>query len=168
MKWNRGTSWKVVFTIALVLPAAWAADAAGQEVAKPAGATDEGLSYRPPSWPEPPDAGAMLRRLGLGTAAVLVLCAGTLWIGKRWLRGTPVKGAGGGQLHLVETVALGNRCAVHLLRAGHQQVLVGVDGSGLKTVVALPPIFDTSLSEAQSAETCVADSKLEPALHVAV
>jgi len=87
------------------------------------------------------------------------------WDGKTL---TPVKGAGGGQLHLVETVALGNRCAVHLLRAGHQQVLVGVDGSGLKTVVALPPIFDTSLSEAQSAETCVADSKLEPALHVAV
>src|SRR3989442_262670 len=44
-------------------------------------------TYVPPAWPEPPNHQAVFLRLGLGTVAVLALCAGTLWCCKRWLRG---------------------------------------------------------------------------------
>jgi len=49
---------------------------------------------------------------------------------------------------VVETLPLGNRCLVHLVRVGSQQVLVGVDGGGLKSVVALPAAFDETLVDA--------------------
>jgi flagellar biogenesis protein FliO len=88
----------------------------------------------------------MLRRLGIGTMTVLGLCAGTLWLGKAWLRGTPAKGGEGGQLRLLESVTLGNRCVVHLVRAGDQQVLVGVDSAGIKSLVPLLASFENTLA----------------------
>ena len=51
---------------------------------------------------------------------------------------------------LVETLPLGNRCLVHLVRVGKQQVLVGLDGGGLKSLVALPEAFDETLTEAEN------------------
>lgn len=108
------------------------------------------LSYTPPEWPDPPDTAAMLRRVVVGTAIVLVLCVGTLWAGKRWLRGAPAGTGSGNALRLVESVSLGNRCAVHLLRTGEHQVLVGVDAAGLKSLVALPPSFENAIAEAGS------------------
>src|SRR5262245_47422662 len=92
----------------------------------------------------------MLLRLGGGTVVVLLLCVGTLWLSRRWLRKLPGQGEPGGRLSLVETLPLGNRCAVHLVRVGRQQVVVGVDGSGLKSLVALPDLFDEALAEAQT------------------
>lgn len=102
------------------------------------------LTYTPPAWPEAPDPQAMFLRLGIGTALVLALCAGTLLLSKRWLRGGALKDTANGSLHLVDTLLLGNRCALHLVSFGNRQALVGTDGSGLKTVVALPEPFDTS------------------------
>jgi hypothetical protein len=107
------------------------------------------LEYAPPSWPEPPDPRVMLTRLGLGTAVVLALCAGTLLVCRRWLRRLPGPGVGGSRMALVETLPLGNRCLLHLVRVGRQQVLVGLDGAGLKSVVALPEAFDEALAKAQ-------------------
>jgi flagellar biogenesis protein FliO len=133
---------------------------ANQDVASESTA-DSGLNYNPPSWPDPPDAAAMLCRLGLGTMTVLGLCAGTLWIGKHWLRGTPAKAGAGGQLRLVETVSLGNRCTVHLLRAGDQQVLVGVDGTGLKSLVPLPASFENTLAEVRPKDEAIANCELQ-------
>ncbi len=107
------------------------------------------LDYVPPSWPEPPDARAMLTRLGVGTAVVLALCVGTLFVCRRWLRRLPGPGAANTRMTLVETLPLGNRCQVHLVRVGKQQVLVGLDAGGLKSLVALPEPFDDALAEAQ-------------------
>jgi flagellar biogenesis protein FliO len=107
------------------------------------------LDYVPPTWPEAPDPRAMLTRLGVGTAVVLALCIVTLVVCRHWLRPKPDSSGGNGCMTLVETLSLGNRCLVHLVRVGNQQVLVGQDGGGLKSLVALPAAFDEALVEAQ-------------------
>jgi len=99
-----------------------------------------GLAYTP-QWPEPPDTGAMLLRLGAGTAFVLVLCVGTLWFGRRWLGKVATVASGGNQLRLQESTALGNRCYVHLIQVGECRALAGTDGAGLKSLVILPNSF---------------------------
>ncbi len=108
------------------------------------------LAYKEPEWAEQPDPRAMLTRLGVGTAIVLVLCVGTMLLGRRWLRRLSGQGSGGIQMSLVETLPLGGRCALHLVRVGRQQVLVGIDASGVKSLVALPEVFDDTLAAATS------------------
>jgi flagellar biogenesis protein FliO len=138
--------------------------------APPAAAPEQkgSLEYAPPAWPEPPDSRAMLTRLGVGTAVVLVLCVATLVFCRRWLRQVPGQGGGNTRMTLVETLPLGNRCLVHLVRVGRQQVLVGLDGGGLKSLVALPDAFDDALAEAQEAPAVAAEGAppipREPAL----
>jgi flagellar biogenesis protein FliO len=108
------------------------------------------LEYTPPDWPEQPDPRAMLTRLGIGTAIVLILCVGSMLLGRKWLRRLSGQGTGGVQMSLVETLPLGGRCALHLVRVGKQQVLVGIDASGVKSLVALPEVFDDTLAAASS------------------
>jgi flagellar biogenesis protein FliO len=98
-------------------------------------------AYTPPSVPEPPDAKAMLTRLGVATAFVLVLCVVTLWLGKRWLGSTAQPIGPTNQMRLLEMLPLGNRCAVYLIQVANRPVLIGTDPSGLKTVVPLPESF---------------------------
>lgn len=109
-----------------------------------AGARDE---YSPPAWPEPPNTGAMFLRLVVGTVVALGLCAGSLWFGRRWLRGNIVTGESGGQLKVLETVSLGNRSFVHLVQAGKGQVLAGTDSAGLKALIAVPSPFEDVLAD---------------------
>src|SRR5580658_1433742 len=45
------------------------------------------LTYTPPPLTDAPDPKSMLTRLAGATAIVLVLCVGTIWLGKRWLGG---------------------------------------------------------------------------------
>lgn len=119
---------------------------------EPPGAETSGddLKYAPAAWPDAPDAASMLRRLVLGTVTVLGLCVCTIWGGKRWLGGAPARANSGAMLRLVETVSLGNRCSVHLLQAGDHQVLVGVDGGGVKSLVPLPMSFDQAIANVGS------------------
>jgi flagellar biogenesis protein FliO len=112
--------------------------------------TAEKLSYDPPLWPEAPDTTSLLLRLATGTVTVLMLCVLTLVVGRRWLRGPAPKTAAGSQLQLMESVSLGNRCCVFLLRAGQHQIVVGIDGSGMKSVIALPESFEKSLADAET------------------
>jgi flagellar biogenesis protein FliO len=121
------------------------------------------LDYVPPTWPEAPDAGAMLTRLGVGTAVVLALCVGTLVVCRRWLRRLPGQGGVAGQMALVETLPLGNRCLVHLVRVGKQQVLVGLDAGGLKSLVALAEPFDEALADAEKGEPAAQTPPIEAA-----
>jgi flagellar biogenesis protein FliO len=105
--------------------------------APPAAARDaKDLTYVPPSWPEPPSVQSMLLRLGFGTMFVLILSASAIWYGKRYLSAY-AGSAAVGELKLVETLPLGNRCRLHLIRIGGRQILVGADGAGIKTVTPL-------------------------------
>lgn len=108
------------------------------------------FAYSPPAWPEEPNPRGMLLRLVAGTAVVLALCAGTLFLARRWLRQVPGQGGSGGHLTVIETLSLGNRAVVHLLRVGRQQVLVGTDAAGMKALIPLPEPFGDALEEAQA------------------
>jgi flagellar biogenesis protein FliO len=139
-------------------PVLTTAPAAPQDT-KAAGKDD--LTYTAPTWPEPPDVRPMLLRLGVGTVVVLGLCVGSLWVAKRWMRGSPVSGGITSQLRLIETLPLGNRCALYLVAAGERSVLVGADASGMKTILALTDGFADALAKAGHEE--VADLVKEPA-----
>ncbi len=111
------------------------------------------LAYDPPTIPDAPDPRAMLMRLAVATAFVLALCAGTFWLGKRWLGVASNRHEASSQLRLVETLALGNRCCVHLVHVANRQVLIAADSSGLKSVVSLPDLFEHTLAAASAAHS---------------
>jgi flagellar biogenesis protein FliO len=133
----------------IVLPQMLPADSAVTQTAPSEPGKKTELAYTPPAWPEAPDPKAMIMRLVLGTAIVLGLCAGTLLLSKRWLRGMPVKNSTTGPLSLVDTLSLGNRCHVHLVGVGNRRILVGVDAGGLKSVVPLTEPFEDTLGDLQ-------------------
>jgi flagellar biogenesis protein FliO len=105
------------------------------------------LRYVPPQMPEAPSTRTMFLRLGGMTVAVLVLAVGVMLCGKYWMRGFAATGVSSGNLALVETLQLGNRCSLHLVQLSSRQVLVGADATGIKTVVPLPDAFDACLND---------------------
>ena len=124
-----------------------------ETVSKPAAAqnrtdeaADEDLSYSP-QWPEPPNTGAMLLRLCLGTVVVLGLCVGTLWFGKPWLQRLKIAGAANSAFQVEGHVAVGNRAMLYLVRVGDTQLVAGTDATGLKSLIALPASFKDVLEE---------------------
>jgi flagellar biogenesis protein FliO len=91
--------------------------------------------YVGPAVPEMPNPQGMLSRLAAGTILVLGLAVASIWIMRRWLvTGQPV-GSGNKTMRLMESLPLGNRCSIHLVHLGNREVLVGVDGAGIKTIV---------------------------------
>jgi len=122
------------------------------EATKAAQATDDTqkgpLAYTPPTLPETPDPKLMLTRLGLATAGVLTLCVATLWLGRRWLGTASTTSGETSHLRLVETLPLGNRCALHLVHVGNRPVLIAADPSGVRSVVPLPESFEQELAAA--------------------
>ncbi|HWY89024.1 MAG TPA: flagellar biosynthetic protein FliO [Gemmataceae bacterium] len=105
--------------------------------------------YVAPTVPEMPNPQGMLTRLASGTVLVLGLSVASIWGMRRWLKIQEPAGAGQRDLRLVETLALGNRCCLHLVHLGKREVLVGVDGAGIKTIVPLPRVFEEVLSETE-------------------
>lgn len=129
------------------VPQYWQSLAAVREAGTMRRSQPEGsLVYTPPQRPEIPDAGALLQRLGIGTVLVLGLCVGTLWMVKRWLGGGLVESAKAGKrLQVLETLPLGSRGLIYLIRADDQHLLAGVDPSGLKALLPLPESFEAAL-----------------------
>jgi len=123
--------------------AAFAAKSEGKD-----SAVSGDLSYQQPSWPEGPSPQAMFVRLSLGTVAVLGLCAGSLWMMKRWIVVTPAGMTKTSELKLVESLHLGNRCMLHLVALADRQILVGADPAGIKSVLMLGESFDKMLDGA--------------------
>jgi len=105
------------------------------------------LEYAAPSLPEAPSPASMFIRLGLGTAIVLGLCVATLFGIRRWLYPNAANGSMPREMRLMETLQLGNRCALHLVHLGKQPVLVGVDAGGIKTIVPMQTAFEIALNE---------------------
>lgn len=156
----------LILCFGLLLPCSVATLAIGDDRREPLHsrsdtATSDNLEYVPPTWPEPPDTGAMLIRLAAGTGTVLVLCVLTMVVGRRWLHGPAPKAPPGSQLEIVESVTLGNRCCVHLLRAGQHRLVVGVDGAGLKSMIALPEMFEKSLVDVELHDREAAEAPAE-------
>lgn len=161
--------------VVLVFTHTWTAESRAadpQSADAPAAATSEtdSLAYSP-QWPEPPNTGAMLLRLGLGTAFVLVLCVGSLVLGKPWLQRLQGAKVGNQALQIEGSVTLGNRAMLYLVKVGDIQLVAGTDAAGLKSLIALPTSFKDVLEgqlpteDAMPADTPV---NFEPRLRAAV
>ena len=94
--------------------------------------------------------GAMLARLVGGTVFVLALCVVTLWGCRRWLGGANAGPKTDGRFEIVESLPLGPRCRVHLLRADDRHLLAGLDATGLK--VLLPVEGTVEIADADLVE----------------
>jgi flagellar biogenesis protein FliO len=117
--------------------------------------------YVAPALPERPNPQGMLARLAWGTILVLGLSVASIWGMRRWTQMHALAGSGQRTLRLVETLALGNRCCLHLVHLGQREVLVGVDGAGIKTIVPLTKAFDDVLGE-ETGNQEAEDGKQEP------
>jgi flagellar biogenesis protein FliO len=84
-------------------------------------------------------------RLAGGTIVGLIACAGIVWAAKGWksTRSQTLRDNSGFQI--LETLRLGNRCLIYLVKVGDARLLAGVDRGGLKNVVALPVQFESEL-----------------------
>jgi flagellar biogenesis protein FliO len=107
-----------------------------------------GLAYTPPVPPGPPDVtGLILRLFGL-TALMLALCGGVVWLVRRSRQVRVAKTGDAGRLRHEGSLALGHRCAIHLIQADGQAVAVTTDATGLQSLVVLSEPFETALAEA--------------------
>ena len=152
----------VVFTSLLT----WTVElrAADSQPAEAAASTSEepALAYSP-QWPEPPNTGAMLLRLCLGTAFVLALCVGSLWLGKPWLQKLQAGGGTATQALKIEgSVTLGNRAVLYLVKIGDTQLVAGTDPTGLKSLIALPASFKEVLDEQLPSDSVDAPASVVP------
>ena len=105
--------------------------------------------YIAPALPDMPNPQGMLTRLAFGTLVVLGLSVVSIWAMRRWLQPPGSAVAGPRTLRLLETLPLGNRCSVHLVHMGNREVLIGVDGSGIKSIVPLPENFADVLTQTE-------------------
>ncbi len=140
---------------ALTLLLAMAATSSAAESPEPPTAGLE-LNYSP-DWPEPPDTSGMLLRLGVGTAVTIGLCVATMVFGRRWL--TKLVPAGvARQLQIEESLALGHRASLYLVKIGETRLIAGTDGSGLKSLIVLPAPFQEVLDQQVADTSPVNDS----------
>jgi flagellar biogenesis protein FliO len=156
-KWNAWPSWVAFAAVAvfmgLLLPQLLPGDLTAQNALTKAERKEKGkLEYAGPSLPEAPSTQGMIVRLVSGTAVVLGLCVLTLWGIKRWLHPAAAHGAGQRELRLLETLQLGNRCSLQLVHLGKQPILVGIDASGIKSIVPLPTPFEAALEDAEQGQ----------------
>ena len=143
----------IVATLAgLLLPQMMPGETVGAKSAVKTDSKDKSnLEYTAPPLPEPPNFQAMMVRLGAGTIVVLGLCVGTLWGMRRWMNPSTVAGSEERTMRLMETLQLGNRCSLHLVKLGKRELIVGIDGAGIKSVLPLAEPFDDILAQVQTA-----------------
>jgi flagellar biogenesis protein FliO len=145
-------SWTAVIVGALVAGMALPQMVPGETSSpQPANVDKTDLRYAAPTLPDVSSPQPMLARLAAGTVIVLLLCVGSLYGMRQWLAPNTLGGSPR-TLRLVETLALGNRCSLHLVQFGKNQALVGADAGGIKTIVPLPSPFEELLADAETAE----------------
>lgn len=92
-------------------------------------ATEAGLS-------EGPELGALLTRFAVTTVVILAACAVTARVCGRRFRPRAAE-PGDPTFEILEAVPVGGRCCIHLVRAGDELLLAGVDATGLKSLLHL-------------------------------
>jgi flagellar biogenesis protein FliO len=111
---------------------------------------DTKANYEAPTLADVPNPQGMLVRLLAGTVLVLGLAVASILGMRHWLQRQTPAGLGRREMRLVETLPLGNRCSVHLVHLGKREILIGVDGAGVKAIVPLAKAFEEVLGETES------------------
>lgn len=114
---------------------------------EPIAARETGVDFSySPNWPEPPDTSGMLLRLAFGTVVTLGLCVATLLAGRRWLQ-RPGDPSSAKKLQIEESVVLGHRATLFLVKVGDTHLVAGTDATGLKSLLVLPTSFTDVLDQ---------------------
>lgn len=138
------TLWLLALAIASPLSAA---DESPRATENGSGSREAGVDFSySPNWPEPPDTSGMLLRLGVGTIVTIGLCVATLVLGRRWLQ-RPAANSTSRKLQIEETVVLGHRATLFLVKVGDHHLVAGTDAGGLKSLIVLPSAFQEVLDQ---------------------
>ena len=112
-------------------------------------ALNEAVSPNPASTPEKINLGQTIQKIGISTLCVLAICIGLLFVVKRFGVGMPATGSvNSNQSHIVDTLPLGQKASLQIVRIRKQEVLVARDASGIKSITCLPMTFDDEPAEA--------------------
>ena len=105
------------------------------------------------------DFGGLITQLVTSTLVVLGLCVAFLLIAKKFRldslvspRAKPRESNVPSDMKLESTLRLGRGNSLHIVEAGGHRLAVGMDATGIKTIVPLQPIFSQQL-EAMQLET---------------
>ena len=104
------------------------------------------MEYKP-NWPDPPQTGAVLAKMAVGTVFVLGLCVVSLYFARPWLKRMQVSGSPNSSFVLEGSLSVGNRAVLHLVRVGDIRLVAGTDATGLKSLISLPASFKDVLEE---------------------
>jgi flagellar biosynthetic protein FliO len=95
-----------------------------------------------------PDIGALFLRTMLAVLLVAVLGAAVIYVSKRFL--PRITNLAGKKIHVIETIHLGPRKAVHLLKIGNRQLLIGSSSENITMLADITDISsETDLSATQ-------------------
>jgi flagellar biogenesis protein FliO len=85
-----------------------------------------------------------LVKVGLNTLLVLAATVGLIMVARKTLpRQQPNQQRPAGRLRIEQTLSLGGKAELKVVRCGLNQVLVAIDGGGIRSVVALEPALET-------------------------
>lgn len=123
---------------------------------------DAAMLGEQPSFPAAPDFGGLIVRLMVGTVAVLAACVISLLVGKRWLmKNTSIVSKRANRMQLLDTLNLSRRCCVQLVHVEDRKLVVGIDASGVRSMLVLNDSFDKELGRFEEPLDTEAD-QVEP------
>lgn len=105
---------------------------------------DGSLAYTPPAIPEPPSVESMLLKLFIWTGILLAICIALLIISRRMQKSARAGMKAGGMEYLA-SVPLNRKCALHLIEANGQQIVIATDLHGLREIMPVNESFATVL-----------------------
>lgn len=124
-----------------------------------------------PADAKPLDISGLIYRLAMTTGSLLAVAIVGLLFLKKWMkRHTPVVGAGK-VLRLIESISLPNRSSLQLVQCEGRKILIGMNATGLTTIMPLAESFSDQLQDLaidespEHAQEEVADA--EPRLRIA-
>ena len=110
---------------------------------------DSNLAARPD---DIPTTGELFFKMMFSVLLIVVLGAAAIYVSKKF--GTRITNLPGKKIRVIETVSLGPRKAVHLLKIGNQRLLIG---STTESITKLADVTD-ACSEIESSATKIDDN----------
>jgi flagellar biogenesis protein FliO len=91
------------------------------------------------------DPGQTLQDWAEGAGLIVAFGVVGLWLLRQWVSRRDLPGGAAAHLRTIESLALPQRCRIHLVEVDGRQVLVAADAAGIKSVTVLPDRFNSLL-----------------------